>query len=384
MLDFRKLSTYWSELLGEAAKGQVLQTEHVALAEETLAQHSSEFEKLCAKCTDPASRLTWLIGLPLSDPKESFPLPKFDPAYKVVASDGSGFPLSRHQALAVYLINIGLVALTYGEQAQASLSSTPELFFKDADLSIGEKAHKRPITSGEIDLKRDLRELQALQKFVDREAADLVLVDGSLVRWQLPGDGSQFEKEYLRDYIANFTALQKARVPIAAYISLSGSSEGVNFLRLALCPYEPPNCDRCPDLPCNKIAGVLDRMLFGKQLKPGERTCLFASRSKILQAYGEHQIFFFYLNVGSEIARVEIPRYVAEDEKLLNQVHALLWDQVSKGHGYPIALQEAHEQAVVGNSERELFFATIERELMKNGQKIKQTAKSLSKRQRIV
>lgn len=384
MLDFRKLSTYWSELLGEAAKGQVLQGEHLDSAEATLEKHGSEFEKLCAKCTDPASRLTWLIGLPLSDPRASFALPKFDPAYKVVASDGSGFPLSRHQALAVYLINIGLVALTYGTESKAALSSTPELFFKDADLRIGEKAHKRPISSGEIDLKRDLRELQALQEFVKKEAADLLLVDGSLIRWQLAGDDSQFEKEYLRDYIANFTALKKAGVPIAAYISLSGSSEGTNFLRLALCPYSPPNCDRCPDLPCEKLSGVLDRMLFAKQLKPGERTGLFASRSKILQAYGEHQIFFFYLNVGNEIARVEIPRYVAEDEKLLNKVQALLFDQVQKGHGYPIALQEAHEQAVVGNSERELFFATIERALMKNGQKIKQTAKSLSKRQRIV
>ncbi len=51
-----------------------------------------------------------------------------------------------------------------------------------------------------------------------------------------------------------------------------------------------------------------------------------------------HRIVFFYLHVGTEIVRVEVPQWVAASSMLLDQVHAVAYDQAQKGMGYPIAL----------------------------------------------
>ena len=41
--------------------------------------------------------------------------------------------------------------------------------------------------------------------------------------------------------------------------------------------------------------------------------------------------------------------------------------QVNKGYGYPVALAEAHNQAVVRGADRSSFFALLEQELIKTG-----------------
>ena len=72
--------------------------------------------------------------------------------------------------------------------------------------------------------------------------------------------------------------------------------------------------------------------------------------------YGrEQQVYFYYLHGGEEIARVEVPRWVAQDEKLLALGHSLILDQCQRGQGYPTAISEAHEQAVIDTSDRLMF-----------------------------
>ncbi|MEZ4570351.1 MAG: DNA double-strand break repair nuclease NurA [Thermomicrobiales bacterium] len=52
-------------------------------------------------------------------------------------------------------------------------------------------------------------------------------------------------------------------------------------------------------------------------------------------------------NAGNEIGRVEIPRWVSRSDDLLDIVHWIVFSiNVEGGRGYPVALQEAHEQAV--------------------------------------
>ena len=64
----------------------------------------------------------------------------------------------------------------------------------------------------------------------------------------------------------------------------------------------------------------------------------------------------FYLHVGAEIARVEI---AASARDTMPLIAALLYDQALKGGGYPVALAEAHEQAVVKAPDREFFYALL-------------------------
>jgi NurA-like 5'-3' nuclease len=81
-----------------------------------------------------------------------------------------------------------------------------------------------------------------------------------------------------------------------------------------------------------------------------------------------------------EIARVEIPQWVAENDEWLNLVHAVIYDQAQKGRGYPVALAEAHEQAVVRGAERELFYEMLETALVRQGMKVSMTFKLMAKR----
>jgi hypothetical protein len=104
-------------------------------------------------------------------------------------------------------------------------------------------------------------------------------------------------------------------------------------------------------------------------LEPGQRGALWRSSAKILEQYGEQTIYFCYVHVGSEIARIEFPAWVAEDEHLLNTALSLTLTQVQKGYGYPVALAEAHNHAVVRGGDRARFFALLEREMIRSGLK---------------
>ena len=100
--------------------------------------------------------------------------------------------------------------------------------------------------------------------------------------------------------------------------------------------------------------------------------------------YGVHQVYFFYLRNKDEVARVEIPRWVAVDEGLLTLVHTLVLDQCQRGHGYPVALSEAHEKAVITTADRENFWHLVESSLVKEHMPSLSSAKSRSKRTRWV
>jgi hypothetical protein len=97
-----------------------------------------------------------------------------------------------------------------------------------------------------------------------------------------------------------------------------------------------------------------------------------------------HQVYFFYLKVDDEIARVEVPEWVALKPGLLDLTHALVLDQCRRGQGYPVALSEAHEQAVVTGSDREEFWSLVERSLEEEKMPAYNSTKSRSKKTRWV
>ena len=81
--------------------------------------------------------------------------------------------------------------------------------------------------------------------------------------------------------------------------------------------------------------------MWGEILKPGQRGPLWKSTANILKSYKKKQhIYFCYINIGSEIARIEFPEWVAENSRLLNQALEIVFSQVNKGFGYPIAFQK--------------------------------------------
>ena len=88
------------------------------------------------------------------------------------------------------------------------------------------------------------------------------------------------------------------------------------------------------------------------------------------------------MNVGDEIARIEMPAWTSEEGVRL--AHAGLLAQTEKGHGYPLALQEAHEQAVINGPDREHFARLLYETVSSERLPAPTSQKARSKRTRFV
>jgi NurA-like 5'-3' nuclease len=143
-------------------------------------------------------------------------------------------------------------------------------------------------------------------------------------------------------------------------------------------------CADCKTRECDFVDGVNDRELFSAMLAPGERSALFISPSTIQKRYRKNLVHFFYLKLDEEIARIEIPQWVAQDEIRLNLAHTLILDQSRRGQGYPVALGEAHEKAVITGADRENFWQMVESALIAEHLPTAGSAKSQSKKTRWV
>jgi len=286
--------------------------------------------------------------------------------------------------------------LNYGVHPSAVLDSLPCLYSGDEDLIIapaGVKGREQPIEGVLLGIKRSVEECHRLAELASElppGSPTLALLDGSLILWGLEAypefvTEALLTKGFLH-YLDEMRRLNKdKRLAVASYISFPRSTDVVNTLRVAICPHEPADCDRyCPSRArdCDAVAGVRDRELFINLLAQGERSAVFISPSKIQKHYGVHQVFFFYLRLEDEIARVEIPQWVATDESLLSLTHSLVLDQCRRGHGYPVALSEAHEKAVVTGADREYFWQLVESSLVDEHLPSLSSAKSRSKRTR--
>ena len=175
---------------------------------------------------------------------------------------------------------------------------------------------------------------------------------------------------------------------MAAYVSLPRSTEVVNAIRRSLCPHDAARCRqacgnrRSVVSPCNLANDFLDRELFQRLLSPGWRSPVYRTNSSVpRENYGDdQQVNFYYLNVGEEIARVEVPEWVAKSKELLDLGHSLILDQCRRGQGYPVAISEAHEQAVVRAADRRLFKEMVSQSLEREGLSAFTSEKDRSKR----
>jgi hypothetical protein len=64
-----------------------------------------------------------------------------------------------------------------------------------------------------------------------------------------------------------------------------------------------------------------------------------------------------------------MPQWVAADREMLDRALGIVLSQVQKGQGYPVAIAEAHNYAVVRGADRTSFFSLLEREMLKAGLK---------------
>ncbi len=349
----------------------------------------------------------WLVAEPLESLLTARPAPRIPPDVTVVATDGSGIDLDRHGLAQCYLINVGAAVITYGANPDAALSSRAALYYRDDDLYLDDDGARVPVQGALADLKRTLAEQARLLEIVRElrpsppaplpdagEGSPLVAVlDGTLLLWQLAGRAGEerFVAEAIAEYAAGLLEFRRLGVPVCSYVSRPNGRELTNLLRLAACPsggecVAPTRCAHCVDGQCARdfLEPLPDRALMD-HLRHGERSGRFASRSPVLRYYGGGcGIEFVYVNVGDEVARLEIPAWVGADPTMLDLVHAAVYDGCQRGWGYPPALAEAHEQAVIRGGERDAFLRLVMEALNESDQPAELSAKRLSKNRRAV
>jgi hypothetical protein len=331
-----------------------------------------------------------LLGGDLQAPLSTrVPVSERPESVTVAATDGSQIFPDRHEFADCYVLNVGKILLHYGTGERPLLTSTPRLFYREEDITWNLNGKRILATAEIVGFRRGAWEIQELAALAEQSAQEqrktAAITDGTLILWSIVGKPPDFQQRILQQYLSSFDLMYDCQVPFFGYISQPSSTEIVNILRVGLCPENPTNCDKCPyqndpELPCEPIEGITDADLFRNILQPGERTALFSSRSDILQQYGQHAVYFFYLHAGPEIARIEIPQWVAKHASLLEFVHTVAYDQARKGQGYPVSLAEAHELAVVRGAEREQFFRLLEQLYVRKGLEVTISRKSLKKR----
>lgn len=396
-VDFNKISPQIGEMVEKLKSVNQDTLGHLNRALDTLGDVNLNIEKLKRKIAESKTTAQWpVVGL-VDEPSVRIKPRQTPPEYSVLATDGSHIDIDRNQAAHCYLINIGSVKIDYGSNPSAELDSFPELYSSEEDMIISSrdnKLQKENIQGNLLDAKRaveECRKLAGISSGVSAGSTAIAMMDGSLILFGLENYPRFVSDELLENgflkYLDKIKDLNsERRLVLASYISFPQSAHVVNALKVALCPFEKADCERyCSEKigDCESISGLQDKDLFYRTLAYGERSARFINPSVIVEKYyREHQVYFFYLRLEDEIARVEIPEWVALRPELLELTHTLVLDQCRKGQGYPVALSEAHEQAVVTGADREQFWELVESSLTEKKIRVYTSTKSRSKRTR--
>ena len=377
-----------------------------------------------------------LVAALRTDPATRCEAPDRPPEVTVVATDGSQIYPDRHVEPAYFLLNIGRVAFHYGTTEAPVLDAVPDLRFPD-DLDAHFDEVLATMTTEIVSALRDEQELAELLTLAQQEQraerALVALADGTLIRWMLRGmQNREVEQELIERYTQMLSGFMEASLPVASYVSMPGNTEVVNLLRFYLDELDE-DVDRQrsqqrsaslkasggaetgvdhkrngsttsgdgaagtngreetrgedePEQPEPPLSGLLDRHLFAKVLQPGQRSAVFGSTSHIQREYPEgNEICYFYVRVPvsdavQEIARVEIPAWVADDADHVDLIHSVLLAECRKGSGYPLILSEAHERAVIRAHERDAFQRLLDQTLRRAGVPTSGSRKRQSKR----
>ncbi|MEH2173859.1 DNA double-strand break repair nuclease NurA [Nostoc sp.] len=376
MLDLTKLARQMQGLSQHLTLEAAASRQRLEMAQQHLKNAYECQQDLIDRQEKWRDRILFANATPIEPLETCIDIPVPPKIHTVIATDGSQIAPNHHEIAYCYLLNIGRVVLHYGQNRHPLLDSLPEVFYRPEDLYMSRQWGIR--TEEWMSFRRTASEATVLAELAcdaaQKETPALAMVDGSLIYWfleQLPMDARD---RILPPILEAWQQMRDAGIPLMGYLSASRSIETMNFLRLLACPHPAPDCkSHCPNqlekVPCKIFEQLRDTSVWANRLKPGQRSTLWRSNSPILELYGDQTIYFCYVHVGTEIARIEVPAWVAENTTMLDQALGLMLAQVQKGYGYPVAIAEAHNQAVVKGGDRARFFALLEQQMIKAGLK---------------
>ena len=364
-------------------------------AQKFLETYSSQLDFLRSKVDSAkAADANFRCAVPLDEElASSHPTPDTTPRATLIAADGSQSIADRHSAVQFCVINVGGIVMKPNSGETPSVEVESELFFGDAIEENG------LTPDGGVALRRDLAERSVIERLSKDLSGNIVsFTDGTLEIFRAKDiDNANMYRNTLEKYISVLSRLQGRGIISAGYIDKPSSSLVVKLLELTQITI-PEEMEKLRNAPPLKY--VTDRWLFGynnklfQLLPPGHRSAVFKIQSNAEKTYkGVLELHFFYLNVGTEghpwPVRVEIPRWVVDDKKQLDLLHAVLVEQcrMMGSKPYPYLLHRAHETAVVKNEEKYQIEQMLQQELRRNSEDVdegsnKQSAKDLKGRTR--
>jgi len=188
-----------------------------------------------------------------------------------------------------------------------------------------------------VDAWRTLLEMRLASLAGAQHPDTLILLDGGLLPW-LSVSGKTGQK-HLHAYLKDLLAVRPGLM--AAAVSGPQSKSLARFVSLM-------EAVSIQDGLTNREA-ILDTALMEYLLKDGQRSALFlhGSPRNDFFAHSGAAVYFFFLRLShQEIARIEIPEWVAREPHQVDLVHSSVL-QDAQTTGYPYVLAQAHYQAVV-------------------------------------
>ncbi len=317
-----------------------------------------------------------LFGTPIEIPGRAIKVEKEISDYTAIAADGSEVPINEDFFFPYYIINIGFIALKYGKVHFFFADSNAKIYFEENELyeKVGDKSFlvRGELLSSKMLLEESKKLEELLKDFYTVEVPVLALFDGTLIQWEIKETSETYKNNFVKNFQRMILIAEQLKAPLAGYISGTHSRDVMEMIRIFL---EMKGEDFDKQL----LSIIKDADIFKIILRKGERSAIFRSNAPILNLY-KVPIYFFFLNVGSEVVRIEIPEFIAFDNDLLEKTCALILSQSNKGEGYPVVLKEAHEQAVIKSSERVFIEELFIDFLRKKGIIFNQNYKFLSKK----
>lgn len=297
----------------------------------------------------------------------AFPLPPLPEPITILAADGSQVIPNRQRPVEFCVINVGAVTMRYGTGEAPTITVRSTLLDPDEMYTANGL-----ITEGTVALRRDLAERSELVNLAQTASAPVVtLTDGPLELFREPNPSPEFDRAF-NDYLGVLKDLAETGAATAGYVDRPRSDLAVRLLELPLLETEGELDQAGKKRP---LLGLTDAGLFREALQsPGARSAVFTIQSDSAKQFnGDLALHFFYLNVSRselpELARVEIPAWVAENPDLLDAVHAALVSQcrILANKPFPYVIHRAHEEAVISYEDSNRLEELILLELRRQG-----------------
>ncbi len=312
------------------------------------------------------------------------PKPNMPERATIIAVDGSQIYPYEQAPVHFYLLNIGVFTFHHGAAHVPQPQTLPKLFFHKDYVH---DASGRLVSNRTVDARRTVLEMQILAQIAwethrKNRLPIIALYDNQLM-FGANNDvvgGKQLVKDYhgamqhLYDVQAN-----GVRVSLAGYVDNPVRSRVIlRLLFLMSLQDEAEIRARAHELKeGGDLEGLRDIHLLRSVLKIGERTAVMVQNSPRNLEYKRvnpsHEIAFFYIKVGTEtrsnIARVDVPMWVARDPQALDDLHAMLVTQstMQGNNPYPYALTRADELAYVSSKDKKKLDEMINLELRRKG-----------------